>query len=122
MHTIIFGISSNDTDRQVKVHDAVEELRTLFPNLQTSESYFSPCYNNAGPEYLALVARGESELPLERLEVFVKAFEWNLGRDRSTESNGVVAIDIDIVCYDNEILKTCDYENPGFKQALNSLT
>ena len=120
MHTIVFGISSNAEDRETKIHDAIEEIKALIPDLKTSEAYSSPCYNNAGPDYLAVVAKGDTEIPADRLEVFVKAFEWNLGRDRDAESNGIVNIDIDIVVCDDKILKPVDYESQGFAHALSS--
>ena len=122
MHTIVFGISSNAEDRETKIHDAIEEIKALIPDLKTSDAYSSPCYNDSGPEYLAVVAKGDTEISADRLEVFVKAFEWNLGRDRDAESNGIVIIDIDIVVYDDEILKTVDYESTGFAQALASIS
>lgn len=122
MHTIVFGISSNAEDRETKIHDAIEEIKALIPDLKTSDAYSSACYNNLGPEYLAVVAKGDTEISADRLEVFVKAFEWNLGRDRDAESNGIVIIDIDIVVYDDEILKTVDYESTGFAQALASIS
>ena len=122
MHTIVFGISSNAEDRETKIHDAIEEIKALIPDLKTSDAYSSPCYNNLGPEYLTVVAKGDTEISADRLEVFVKAFEWNLGRDRDAESNGIVIIDIDIVVYDDEILKTVDYESTGFAQALASIS
>ena len=121
MHNVVFGISSNADDREIQIHNAAEEIKAFIPGLIVSDAYSSPCYNNAGPDYLATVAVGTTEFPVDRLEVFIKAFEWNLGRDRSSENNGIVSIDIDIVVFDGEILKPIDYNSEGFRQALDSI-
>ncbi len=121
MSEIIFSISSNSTDRQKKIHDGIEELRTLIPNLKYSEPFTSDCFDGNGLEYLTVAAKGETSFGIDRIEVFIKAFEWNIGRDRDNEKDGVVNIDIDIVACDGKILKPRDYKAPGFQKALKTI-
>lgn len=121
MPKVIFSISSNDTDREAKVHDAVEELRPLFPELRTSEAFAGPDYTGQGPEYLTVAASAETDFSLDRLKVFVKAFEWNVGREPEADTSAIVTIDIDIVSYGDQILKTRDLEQPAFREAIASL-
>lgn len=121
MPKVIFSISSNDTDREAKVHDAVEELRSLFPELKTSDAFTSADYTGQGPEYLAVAASAETEFPLDRLKIFVKAFEWNVGRDPEAAPSPIVPIDIDIVSYGDQILKPHDLDQSAFREAIASL-
>jgi len=121
MARVIFSIGSNAEDRQIKVSEAVDELHSLVGDLRVSECFESPSYNGMGPDYVNVVAVGHSELPCDRLDVFCKAFEWQLGRDRDTECDGIVAVDIDIVVYDEKILKPLDYKQPEFISAMNVL-
>ncbi len=123
MHDIIFGISSNADDRETKISEAIEEVTALIPDLKVSQSFTASSYNNIGPEYMSVVAIGQCDIDLKRLHTFVKAFEWQLGRDNNTEpQTGIITIDIDIVTFDGDILKPNDYNQPAFQNALTSLS
>ncbi len=119
---VVFGIGSNTNDRESKIRDAIEELRTLLPDMQVSYTFNTASYNGIGSEYMNVVALATTKLQQERLHTFVKAFEWQIGRDQNHESEGLVDIDIDIVCYNGEVIKPQDYNQPEFQQALSSLT
>lgn len=121
MNHVIFSFSSNTTDREQKIHEAVEEIKALFPNIKISKAYSSAAFNGRDPEYMTVAATADTDLTLDQLTTFTKAMEWQIGRSIEDSKTGLIAIDIDIIVYNRIVLKPRDLAQGPFTQALNSI-
>lgn len=121
MNHVIFSISSNTPDREQKIHEAIEEMKALFPDIKTSAAYTSAAFNGRDPEYMTVAATADTDLPFDRLTTFTKAMEWQIGRSADDSKIGLITIDIDIIVYDGTVIKQRDLAHEPFAEALNSI-
>lgn len=142
---VILLLGSNSEDASTILADALEELQFLFPEgLKTSEPFTGEDITKCGPPYTNIICVGQTTLPYNRLNVFIKATEWRLGRETAQmtdsypaadeqkseivansqanqTSNKIIKIDIDIYYYGDSLLKPALTQIPGFSQALQSI-
>lgn len=121
MNHVIFSISSNTPDREQKIHEAIEEMKALFPDIKTSAAYTSAAFNGRDPEYMTVAATADTDLPIDRLTTFTKAMEWQIGRSADDSKIGLITIDIDIIVYEGTVIKQRDLAHEPFAEALNSI-
>jgi 2-amino-4-hydroxy-6-hydroxymethyldihydropteridine diphosphokinase len=102
---------------------AQRDLKKHFPTIRFSEEmeteaigsrFLSPFSNQ--------VASFETTLSTEEVSVILKQIEHDLGRLPEEKSQGVIRIDIDLLMYDDCVLKPADLERNFVKEGLKSLT
>jgi 2-amino-4-hydroxy-6-hydroxymethyldihydropteridine diphosphokinase len=108
MHTIYIGLGSNLGDRLANLNSAIDALPP-----SVNPMVLSPVYETAPwgytdqPAFLNQAIRAETSLlPLDLLK-HLKSVETSLGR-RPSFRYGPRLIDLDILFYDNLILKSSD--------------
>lgn len=106
--TIMLG--SNTGDRKANLDNAVKALSGHVDRIAVTRDIDNPDFTGRGPDYLNRLLTGTTTLPLPGLKAALKETETVLGRDRATPR--LVAIDIDIVVYDDEIVKPSEYTSP----------
>jgi GTP cyclohydrolase IV len=105
-HIVYFGLGSNLGDRQANLVEAVQSLRAQVHMDQLSSVYETePAYVTDQPRFLNMAARGVTALKPDELLAFLKRIEQRMGR-RQTERYGPRPIDLDILFYDDLVLKT----------------
>lgn len=67
------------------------------------------------------VLSGYSDIPFEKLNKDLKAYELKHGRDSEARRKGEVPIDLDIVKWDGEILRPRDYAADYFRKGLTEI-
>ncbi len=106
MATTYLALGSNLDDPIKYITDAIELLHSMIHNITCAPLYTSKAigYTNQ-PDFVNTAIRGSTDLgPIELLE-FIKSVEKKIGRiDRFRW--GPREIDIDIIFYDNIILRT----------------
>jgi 2-amino-4-hydroxy-6-hydroxymethyldihydropteridine diphosphokinase len=109
---IYLSIGSNIGKRQKYLKYAVEKLSAHLDNVKVSSLYATePWGNKDQPEFLNLCLSGRtSSSPAELLEL-TRSIEKSLGRTHQ-EKWGPREIDIDILFYDDAIIKTAALEIP----------
>lgn len=112
-------IGSNTGDRKVHIDNAVAALREYVGDIIVTHDIDNRDFTGVGPDYLNRMISGTTLLPLSRLQTAVKEIETRLGRDRSNPA--IVAIDIDIVVYDDTIIKPSEYTSPPCRHLLPCL-
>ncbi len=115
-HTAIISLGSNVKEKATILSNAIKLLDVNI--LSMTQPYIDPDDNNETAPYLNVVALIETAHSYESTRLRFKDIETQLGRDRSKEA---VAIDIDIVVWNNEIVRTHDYNRPYFKRGLTNL-
>ena len=95
--------SNTDTERNLR--SAVAALRDRFGDLSLSPVYRTAAIGFDGPDFLNAAAIIESDLDPPALNDWLHALEDAHGRDRSGPRFGDRPLDIDIVFYDDRILR-----------------
>lgn len=112
MHKIFLGLGSNVGDKKKYIEEAIHGLErkithiTLAPLVETK-----PMYYEKQDVFLNTVLRGYTELSVYDLFSYIKATEQHVGRIPRFR-NGPREIDIDILFYDNLIVKNKLIEIP----------
>lgn len=114
--TIMLG--SNTGDRKANLDNAVKALSGHVDRIAVTRDIDNPDFTGRGPDYLNRLLTGTTTLPLPGLKAALKETETVLGRDRTTPR--LVAIDIDIVVYGDEIVKPSEYTSPPCQALLDA--
>ena len=121
-HTCILCLGSNFY-RIAHMAYAQRELKKHFPTIRFSEEmeteaigsrFLSPFSNQ--------VASFETTLSTEEVRAILKQIERDLGRLPEEKPQGVIRIDIDLLMYDDCVLKPADLERDFVKEGLKSLS
>lgn len=116
---VIIMLGSNIGDCRLNLDKATDALREYIDIEASSPTICSPDITGESADYLNRVILGKSKLTLSKLKSKIKQIEILMGRDRSTPSD--VVIDIDIVVYNNEIIKASEYNTPHFQMLSEKL-
>lgn len=110
---VYLSLGSNLGNREENILYAVRKLKEIgFEIKETSSIYkTSPWGKPDQPYFLNLVLEGETKLSPQRLLQKAKIIEKTLGRKKG-EKWGPRTIDIDILFYDNKIIKTPNLKIP----------
>lgn len=111
--TVILSIGSNCGYEEVR--EALDWLQSYFGNVKASRLYRTPDINGSGSPYVNSVASLETTLTHEKLDNIFKEYEIAHGRDKSARERGIVPIDIDIVIFDDNIIRHWDYRQTFFQ-------
>lgn len=123
MHTFILLLASNYQARK-HMTEAMKRLTQAFPhNIRFSHLHETPAFSqlkDASP-YLNAICTGNTALSQEALERWLKKTETEMGRIRSEAAQGRVHIDIDLVVWDDTILRPIDASRPYYQICLKDL-
>ena len=111
----IFSIGSNYGDRHLNVSNGLKWLSLLLTDFRSSHIYATPDCHGGVKEYLNAVACGSTFSSPQDLEQLCKRYEAACGRDEEMRKNGNVPIDIDLVIFDNRVLRPNDFKREFFK-------
>ena len=120
-HTCLLCLGSN-SDRHLHMGAARKALTQLFPNIRFSEEmtteaigdiFLSPFSNQ--------VAKMETSLSIEEIRTILKQIEKENGRLPEDKAQGIVKLDIDLLKYDDVILKPQDMEKSFVIAGISSL-
>ena len=110
MPTVLLCIGSN-TYAKRNIVKAKQKLDAIFPDIQYSPVCESKPYGSRYKRhFLNLLASFSTEKNPKEIYRKMKQIESELGRKTDDKLIGRVIIDVDLVRYDNEILKPKDFE------------
>ncbi len=118
-HRVIISIGSNSSPEK-HVQHALKELSKLFnQQIRFSPMLYTESIGMETPSiFLNTVGIGHTSNSLEHLQQYTKQIEQQLGRKKGDKQKGIIPIDIDILQWDNEILKPQDLDYPFIKECL----
>jgi 7,8-dihydro-6-hydroxymethylpterin-pyrophosphokinase len=129
MNRFIILLASN-SEAEKNIAKARNLLAQAFPEgTRFSENHWSAALVKEGqlpPKgecamYLNTVCVARSEMALDDVQVFLKQTETEMGRLRGAEAQGHVAIDMDLVEWNGEILRPKDAEQDYYQTCLKDL-
>jgi 2-amino-4-hydroxy-6-hydroxymethyldihydropteridine diphosphokinase len=111
MAHVFIGLGSNQ-DREAALKAAVAHLKTLGP-VRLSPVYESAAVGFEGEPFLNLVAELETQLEVHALQARLRAIEDALGRRREHHGYAPRPIDLDLLLYDDLVLREEGVELPS---------
>ncbi len=118
MSTILLSIGSN-TFAKTNIDKAKRMLAYLFPNIVFSDPILSePEDDNFKYLFRNILACCTTDLNLEEVINKIKQTERAVGRTLKDKYQGKVIIDIDILKYDDEVIRPQDLEREYVQQLL----
>lgn len=119
LHNVLIAIGSNTGNRQGNLSEALVKCKDFIQTNRLSPVIETKPIGHTNNPYLNQLFSGTTSLTLEKLLDNTKRIENEMGRDRSNRGN--VAIDIDIILYDQQKLHFTDWERDYIKQLLTQL-
>ncbi len=122
MNTVVLSLGSNSQERVNEMHKCMEWLCGRLSNVKMSQAYETPALNGIDDNYMNAVVTGMSGVDYEELNQCFKQYEKDCGRTAESKKNGVIPIDIDIVIWNDKIMKIRDFEQSYFQIGWEELT
>ncbi len=119
LHNVLIALGSNTGNRQGNLSEALVKCKDFIQTNRLSPVIETKPIGHTNNPYLNQLFSGTTSLTLEKLLDNTKSIENEMGRDRSNREN--VAIDIDIILYDQQKLHFTDWERDYIKQLLTQL-
>ena len=119
LHNVLIALGSNTGNRQGNLSEALVKCKDFIQTNRLSPVIETKPIGHTNNPYLNQLFSGTTSLTLEKLLDNTKRIENEMGRDRSNRGN--VAIDIDIILYDQQKLHITDWERDYLKQLLTQL-
>ncbi|MCI6338119.1 MAG: 2-amino-4-hydroxy-6-hydroxymethyldihydropteridine diphosphokinase [Prevotella sp.] len=119
LHNVLIALGSNTGNRQGNLSEALVKCKDFIQTNRLSPVIETKPIGHTNNPYLNQLFSGTTSLTLEKLLDNTKRIENEMGRDRSNRGN--VAIDIDIILYDQQKLHFTDWERDYIKQLLTQL-
>jgi len=111
MARIYISIGSNINPAE-NVQRAVRGLREYFSNIQVSPVYESEAVGFEGSNFLNLVVGATTELDVHEANQLLHKIEDEYGRDRSGPRFSSRTIDLDLLLYDDRVVKEAGLDIP----------
>ncbi|MBK5719911.1 2-amino-4-hydroxy-6-hydroxymethyldihydropteridine diphosphokinase [Dysgonomonas sp. Marseille-P4677] len=121
MNKILLSIGTNE-NREASLVLCHQLLNNLFEEIHYSETSITKPYGvKYHNDFLNQLAIAYTEQDKEDIHAALKELEKKMGRKASDKESGIVVIDIDIVIWNQEIIKATDIERTYIKDLLPTL-
>lgn len=121
MNTVVISLGSNSSDCQYQIDFAIRHIMSKLENVSVSSIYESEALNGVDAPYLNTVLVAESSMMLDDVTAFLKQWERLCGRTPESKLQGVIPIDLDVVVWNDIVLKKKDFSYPFFTRGYNEL-
>lgn len=109
MNRLILSIGTNSADREWQMSQAIKRMKQLFKKIVVSDIYEVPAHNGVDAPYLNAVMVATTSMSLEETNGLLKQWEALCGRTPVSKLQGVIPIDIDVVVWNDEVMRPVDY-------------
>ena len=121
LNTVIISIGSNE-NREENIQQCRESLTSMFSSIYfSSTSVTKPYGEQYKNDFLNQLVLIYSDQNLSDIQRKIKQLEKEIGREDEDKTNGSVKIDIDIIKWNDQVLKEKDWQRNYVKDLLSSL-
>lgn len=120
-NVFIVGIGSNSFDRESQMKKTIEFITNSFENIYVSEIYETPAENGKDASYLNAVLVATTEKEIDDVNAMIKQWECSCGRTAMSKLEGIIPIDIDIVTWNEDVVRPKDFVKTYFTKGLLQL-
>ena len=119
--TCVIGLGSNDPG-PARILSAQSALRAAFPGVRFSTLRQTRPVGFPSPRWFHnQVALCTTALTRDEMTAFLKQMETAHGRRPEDKARGIVKLDLDLLCYDGEVLKPEDWVRDYVKEGVAEL-
>jgi len=111
MNTAWLGLGSN-INAENHIHAGINELKETFEEVSLSPVYASTAVGFEGDDFINLVARVETGMQPVELRLYLRELEDRYGRKRNVPKFSDRSLDIDILLYEDLVLRSPVLEIP----------
>ena len=111
----VLSIGSNTVDSLQRVTECINWLANEFELSAHASAYTTPAVNGKDADYVNTVAVITTTMSLPELNAVLKDYEKSCGRTPESKQQGAIPIDVDIVMWNQEIVRPNDYNQNYFK-------
>lgn len=109
MNTLILSIGANSPDREWQMTHAIKRMKQIFKKTVISDIYEVPAHNGIDAPYLNAVMIASTLMSMEEVVAVLKQWETVCGRTPASKQQGVIPIDLDIVVWNEDVVRPIDY-------------
>ena len=122
LYRVILSLGSNYNEQQ-NIAFAVEQLKKLFLSIRFSESYYTEPVGSSYSigKYLNQVAISYTGYSADEIKPMLKEIEAAAGRSPQLKAEGKIPLDIDLVKWNDWVLKPADLEQDYVLRGLSDL-
>ena len=118
---VIIGLGSN-WKSEVHIQQANRLLMDYFDEIHFSEAvYTEPIGVSQSDLFLNQVAIAYTSHSIAEIETVLKEMEKMLGRTSTSKQQGIIPIDLDLLQWNNQILKSDDLERDYIRNGIESI-
>ncbi len=121
MNRVVVGIGSNTADRDIRMSAAVAYFTASFSGVRVSSIYETPEWSGRYAPYLNCVAEGFTDKSIDEITDGLKRYELDNGRTPAMKLIGAVTIDIDVVVWNDEVIRPVDMGREYFRRGYDQL-
>lgn len=114
-NAVIISIGSNTAEKNNNVLKALNWFEGISDSFVSSGIYETPEVHGRGESYMNAVGRGYVSCNFETLLNLCKRYELLFGRTDEMRLLGKVPIDIDIVVWNDDIIRPLDFNREFFQ-------
>lgn len=112
---VVLSVGANSGDRHGAVEEALKWLGELLQESRFSDIYETPPLGHCGSNYMNAVLAGTYCGDMVQLEQECKDYERRKGRDQEARRKNLVPIDVDIVLWNDSVLRPKDFKSNFFR-------
>ena len=121
MNQLVLSIGSNSRDREWQIRHCIEWLRHTLSNVRLSTIYNSVAVNNRDADYLNAVMIAKTKKNFDDISALMRQYEMVCGRTPASKLQGEIPIDIDIVLWNDDVLRQRDFAQQYFQRGWQEL-
>lgn len=122
MNRAIICIGSNTVNAIQIVHHAANVLAKLAAgDAKCSEIYQCPSHNGLGNDYYNMVIEIFAKYDYQEIIDISKSLEKEAGRTSLSKITGEMPLDIDLVIWNNRVMRPYDFSRPHFQLGYSQL-
>lgn len=122
LNKVVISLGSNSLDSNIMMQRAMVWLEENLLSFKCSKIYSTPPLNGIGRNYLNAVAIGETTCNQDEFNLMLKDYEKSSGRTPISKKTGVIPIDLDIIVFNEQILRSKDFSYDFFQIGYKQLT
>jgi len=115
MNKVVLSIGSNCSPRGERVGLAIDWINRILSNVRHSDIYETPEIHGIGSPYMNAVIIADTDMDYDRLHELTKDFELRSGRDETARRECRVPVDVDIVIWNDNVIRPNDYRQTFFR-------
>lgn len=120
MNKILIAIGSNH-EAERRMNEVKVLLQVFFSDIVFSPSMQTKDINMEGPDYINMVAVFHTSLSYQQVNSLLKKLQTMCGNSEEARSRHEVAMDLDILAFNDRLYHLNDWQRPYIKQLVNTI-